>query len=67
MGTSHRFHQKNNTMGVLSEDARTFTKRSNKACLSFFFSVYRFSGLFILRPALSCPVRCIAMQGIVSA
>lgn len=34
MGTSHRFHQKNNTMGVLSEDARTFTKRSNKGRLS---------------------------------
>eukprot|EP00439_Symbiodinium_sp_Y106_P031354 s1940_g3.t1 len=34
MGRSHRFHQKNTTMGVLSEDARTFTKRSNKGRLS---------------------------------
>eukprot|EP00439_Symbiodinium_sp_Y106_P023310 s1940_g2.t2 len=34
MGRSHRFHQKNTTMGVLSEDARIFTKRSNKGRLS---------------------------------
>lgn len=29
-GRAHRFHQKNNCMGVLSADARTFTKRYNK-------------------------------------
>lgn len=33
-GRAHRFHQKNNCMGVLSADARTFTKRYNKGRLS---------------------------------
>lgn len=31
VGKSHRFHQKSSCMGVLSSDARTFTKRYNKA------------------------------------
>ena len=48
MGRSHRFHQKNTTMGVLSEDARTFTKRSNKACLSA-FRIQGSSGYISLR------------------
>eukprot|EP00434_Breviolum_minutum_P027581 symbB.v1.2.024393.t1/scaffold2269.1/size83792/5 len=34
MGTAHRFHQKNSNMGVLSSDARTFTKKYNKGRLS---------------------------------
>ncbi|CAE7386157.1 unnamed protein product [Symbiodinium natans] len=34
VGRSHRFHQKNVTMGVMSDDARTFTKRYNKGRLS---------------------------------
>lgn len=33
-GTQHRFHQKNTSMGVLSPDARSFTKSSNKGRLS---------------------------------
>eukprot|EP00437_Effrenium_voratum_P052786 CAMPEP_0181525510 /NCGR_PEP_ID=MMETSP1110-20121109/69005_1 /TAXON_ID=174948 /ORGANISM="Symbiodinium sp., Strain CCMP421" /LENGTH=504 /DNA_ID=CAMNT_0023656317 /DNA_START=74 /DNA_END=1588 /DNA_ORIENTATION=- len=33
-GSTHRFHQKNSSMGVLSQDARTFTKSSNKGRLS---------------------------------
>lgn len=33
-GTQHRFHQKNTSMGVLSPDARSFTKCSNKGRLS---------------------------------
>ncbi|CAJ1400949.1 unnamed protein product [Effrenium voratum] len=33
-GKSHRFHQKNSSMGILSSDARTFTKRYNKGRLS---------------------------------
>lgn len=34
MGTTHRFHQKNSNMGMLSSDARTFTKKYNKGRLS---------------------------------
>ncbi|CAJ1345726.1 unnamed protein product [Effrenium voratum] len=34
VGKSHRFHQKSSCMGVLSSDARTFTKRYNKGRLS---------------------------------
>lgn len=30
-GRAHRFHQKNSSMGVLSSDARSFTKKYNKA------------------------------------
>eukprot|EP00437_Effrenium_voratum_P001935 CAMPEP_0181423834 /NCGR_PEP_ID=MMETSP1110-20121109/14332_1 /TAXON_ID=174948 /ORGANISM="Symbiodinium sp., Strain CCMP421" /LENGTH=562 /DNA_ID=CAMNT_0023546971 /DNA_START=51 /DNA_END=1739 /DNA_ORIENTATION=- len=33
-GSQHHFHQKNVTMGVLSADARTFTKNANKGRLS---------------------------------
>ncbi|CAK9098237.1 Uncharacterized protein SCF082_LOCUS46053, partial [Durusdinium trenchii] len=33
-GCAHRFHQKNSSMGVLSPDARSFTKRYNKGRLS---------------------------------
>mmetsp|Transcript_36647 Transcript_36647/g.84506 ORF Transcript_36647/g.84506 Transcript_36647/m.84506 type:complete len:437 (-) Transcript_36647:204-1514(-) len=33
-GRSHRFHQKNTSMGVLENDARTFTKKHNKGRLS---------------------------------
>jgi len=33
-GNQHRFHQKNSSMGVLSPDARSFTKCSNKGRLS---------------------------------
>ncbi|CAK8985904.1 unnamed protein product [Durusdinium trenchii] len=34
MGMAHRFHQKNSSMGALSSDARTFTKKYNKGRLS---------------------------------
>jgi len=33
-GRAHRFHQKNSSMGVLSSDARSFTKKYNKGRLS---------------------------------
>ncbi|CAK8989475.1 Uncharacterized protein SCF082_LOCUS1826, partial [Durusdinium trenchii] len=33
-GCAHRFHPKNSSMGVLSADARSFTKRYNKGRLS---------------------------------
>eukprot|EP00435_Cladocopium_sp_Y103_P066141 s225_g28.t1 len=34
LGRTHRFHQKNSNMGMLSSDARAFTKKYNKGRLS---------------------------------